>query len=61
MTRAWLRHPAQTIRQPPCPTRQPRYTSQRHANMARLPGMHPSPPPDQCALCGGWHNQETTE
>jgi hypothetical protein len=57
VTRPWLPYPAATIRRPPCPTGQPRHTSQHLANLARLPGMHPAPPPEACGICGGWHNR----
>lgn len=59
-TRAWLRHPPQTIRPPACPTGQQRFTSEHHASQALLPGITTTRlTPVLCPLpeCrGGWHH-----
>lgn len=59
--RAWLPHPANTIRPTPCPTRKPRHTSRHLANLAQLPGMHPGREPVKCGSCGGWHNSSEAQ
>jgi hypothetical protein len=56
--RAWLRHPAQTISRPPCPTGLPSYGSRDHARTALNYGLtETNLATQQCPHgCGSWHN-----
>ncbi|MCX4885911.1 hypothetical protein [Streptomyces sp. NBC_00847] len=60
--RAWLRHPARTIRTPNCPTNLTRYTTIGHARAALLAGCTTTTLTSRpCDQCGGAHNTDTKE
>lgn len=59
--RAWLRHPAATIRPPRCPTGAHRFPTQHAARLA-IDTYDPYTTATPCPLpeCGGWHHTPAT-
>lgn len=58
MTRAWLPHPAQQIRDPDCPTGRERFRTRRRAELA-IDTYNAHTTSTQCtepACQGGWHH-----
>lgn len=60
-SRAWLPHPAKTLRPRACPTRLPRYASIHHARNALTAGLTAHGLTAwECGQCGGAHITDTT-
>ena len=58
-SRAWLPHPARTIRPPACPTGLPRYTRLHHAHAPLTAGLTDHPITAwECQQCDGAHITE---